>query len=263
MAKSTYLDNLINGKLPDTIHSTYLNRLWRNLTDGTISPVTSSIFTSLTNDIDYILIGSDYLNSLSSNIKNNLVTDMSSTYMGNITLDKRYLPIEARQTVGQNKDSNAPGNSRYNLSINTPPEYLPAIITRTTNGENKNIPILFPKSFSRSIQANFAKESPVGSTSPITAYSYTGAESIPIEFDALSDYLPAGYNTLNEYVEDIISLLKPKVTNSTIFEPTVTVTFADISFSGICESVSISYDNLYDYKSFTHAIISCQFTKLS
>ena len=257
MAKSTYLDNLINGKLPILPNSSYLNRLWRDTTNITVIPATSSIFESLTNSTDILLVGDKFLTDLTENVRNNLVTDMSSNIFSLVTFDKRYLPISQKSSQF---DSN-----RYkdNLIINVPANYLPATITRTTNGLYKEIPILFPKSFSRSIQASFAKESPVGSTVPITAYSYTGAESIPLEFDALSDYLPQGYNTLNEYVEDIISLLKPNKNGSIIYEPTVTVSFADISFRGICESVSVTYDNVYDYKSFAHAVISCQFTKLS
>lgn len=258
MARSTYLDNLINGNLPIIPRSTYINRVWRDTTDITVSPVTSSIFNNLTNSIDYILMGSDYLNNLNYIRRQNLVFNMSSTYVGNITLDNRYLPVELKS-----RGTDYTNSYKDNLTISAPPEYLPATITRTTNGLVKVIPILFPKSFSRSMQASFAKESPVGSITPIVAYSYTGPESIPLEFDALSDYLPQGYKTLNEYVEDILSLLKPRRANNTIYEPTVTVSFADISFQGICESVSISYDNVYDYKSFTHAVINCQFTKLS
>lgn len=261
MSKSSYLDNLIKGNLPINPRSTYINNIWRETTGTKVSPPTSSIFTNLGNEVTIALMNSNYLYDLTNAYKNNLVVNMNSTaYSMSITLDKRYLPVTA-----ENKNKNAPGNSKYGLSIVAPPEYLPATITRTTAGERHEIPILFPKSFSRSIQASFAKENPVGSTLPITAYSYTNAESIPLEFDVLADYLPTQYKDkgLNAYIEDIISILKPKKSNSTIYEPTVTVSFADISFQGICESVSVNYTNLYDYKSFTHAVIDCQFTKLS
>ena len=95
------------------------------------------------------------------------------------------------------------------------------------------------------------------------AFSYTDAEEIPFEFDALADYLPYGYNTLKEYVDDILNILQPRRSNSVIYEPTVIVEFADIRFKGICQSINISYDNVYNYKSFVHATISCSFTKLS
>lgn len=261
MAKSSYLDNLLKGNIPNTPRSIYINNLWRETNGNKVSPPTSSIFTNLSNDIDIILMNSSYLYDLTNTYRNNLVVNMNSTaYSSNITLNNNFLPIAAK-----NKMSNAPGSDKYDLTITAPPDYLPAMITRTTNGmEQIQIPVLFPKSFSRSIQASFAKESPVGSDVPIVAYSYTNAESIPLEFDVISDYLPTKYKNLglNAYIEDIISILKPKKTNSTIYEPTVMVSFADISFRGICESISINYDNLYDYKSFTHAIINCQFTKL-
>ena len=43
MAKSTYLDNLINGKLPILPNSSYLNRLWRDTTNITVDDAVSAI----------------------------------------------------------------------------------------------------------------------------------------------------------------------------------------------------------------------------
>lgn len=260
MAKSSYLDNLINGTLPIIPRSTYINKLWRETTNSTVTHPASSIFTNLTNSSIYTLMGSNYLNDLSNMVRNQVTSGLPKNYTSVITLDNRYLPISRELK----KDFDNFGDGSYRDKIIAPPGYLPASITRTTVGmKQKEIPILFPKSFSRSIQASYAKENPVGSTRPIVAYSFTNAEQIPLEFDALADYLPNGYTTLNEYVEDIISILKPGSSNSAITEPTVTVTLADISFQGICESISINYDNVYGDKTFTHAVISCNFTKLS
>ena len=265
MSKSSYLDNLIKGALPIIPRSAYLNKLWSDTTNVKITPMTSSIFDNLSNTTEYKITNSSYLND-----KNNFkaeakfgLNSMSKNIISKITLNDEYLP-----KTSKNKTTNSPGSSRYKMSITAPPDYMPASITRIRGSESKTIQILFPKSFSRSIQAAFAKENPVGSDTPIVAYSYTNAEQMPLEFDALADYLPEGYNSLNEYVEDIIEILKPKKESKIIYEPTVTVQIADITFSGICESVSINYDTLFNgtnnsSSSFVHAVISCNFTKLS
>ena len=98
MAKSTYLDNLINGKLPILPNSSYLNRLWRDTTNITVIQATSSIFEILTNSTDILLVGDKFLTDLTENVRNNLVTDMSSNIFSLVTFDKRYLPISQKSS---------------------------------------------------------------------------------------------------------------------------------------------------------------------
>lgn len=252
MAKSSYLDNLINNKLTN-MSNRYLTNLWDSY-GNTGYTYFNNRLASFTNDEIIALTSSDYLNNLKTN---QTVLDMTNPVLSSITLNTQYLPINRNNT---NYDYSK--RDLFNGKI-APPEYLPARITSIKGGSIITIPILFPSSFSRSISASFAKENPVGSDKPIMAYSYTDAEQIPFEFDALADYLPEPYTSLKGYVEDIISILKPGKTNNIIHEPTVEVTFADITFRGICNSINISYDNVYGYKSFVHAKISCQFTRLS
>lgn len=257
MAKSSYLDNLINNKLPVN-NNRYLSNLWADYGNNSYYTYFNSMINNFTNEQIVALTSDDYLNNLNTNQS---VLDMSYYFIEKVTLDPRYLPVRTT--------SNIPGiigNDLIGRGYNTilaPKDYLPATITSINPvGANLTIPILFPASFSRSISANFAKENPVGSDRPIMAYSYTDAEEIPFEFDALADYLPEGFSSLKSYVDAIISILKPRKSNNVIYEPTVRVTFADMSFEGVCTSVGISYDNVYGNKSFVHAKINCQFTRL-
>lgn len=257
MSKSKYLDNLINNKLPSNTRVRYLSELWNINSDNTYNTYRFNRLNNFTDEELYLITGSQYLND-SSNINQTVTDGMNSTLFSTITLNPQFLPI------ANVNDRSRFDLTKFNDSIKLPPEYLPASITAVKGGvSSRTIPILFPTSFSRSINATFAKENPVGSTQAIMAYSYTDSEQIPLEFDALADYLPEGYTTLNEYVEEILNILQPRKSNDTIFEPTVIVEFADIRFSGVCTSVNVSYDNVYNYKSFVHARISCQFTKLS
>ena len=256
MAKSSYLDNLINNSLPANLYRyRYLSELWEmNSTNAYIS-YRNGFVNGLSDDVEISVTGSDYLNNIATN---QTVINMSNPKLATITLDKEYLPrVRQRRAINNNLQN------KLTMDIKVPADYLPASITSVKGGSSHTIPILFPKTFSRSISANFAKENPIGSSTPIVAFSYTDAEELPFEFDALADYLPNGYSSLKEYVDDILSILQPKRSSSVIYEPTVIVEFADIRFKGICQNINISYDNVYNYRSFVHATISCSFTKLN
>lgn len=258
MAKSSYIANLINNKLPsDTYKNRYLTELWDINSVNTYSSYKNSILNNFTNEVSTIITESDYLNSQIS--INQTVSDLiKSPNAAMVTLDTKYLPVSKLQET-----------MKYSLAgkdfkFKCPANYLPATITSIKGGKvGRTIPILFPSSFSRTITASFAKENPVGSDMPIVAFSHTDAEQIPLEFDALADYLPDDFTTLSEYIEEIISILKPNISNNIVQEPRVVVEFADIKFTGICDSINISYDNVYNYKSFVHAKIQCNFTRLS
>lgn len=255
MAKSAYLDNLINDRLPVTYNNRYLSTIWDTYGTNSYASYLNNTLDNFTNEKIIALASDEYLTNLATN---QTVLNMDGPYISTITLNKAYLPIKKQHEVDRGKLNSV------NESIVAPPDYLPARITAVKGGiYSTPIPILFPSSFSRSISASFAKENPVGSDKPIMAYSYTDGEDIPLEFDALADYLPSPYTSLKQYVEAILDILRPRKSNNVVFEPTVIVEFADMSFKGVCTSINVSYDNLYNYKSFVHARISCQFTKLS
>ena len=252
MAKSTYLDNLINDRLPKN-NSRYLSSLWDTYGDNTYTTYRFNTLNNFTNEEFVTVMGSDYLNNINTN---QTVLNMNDPALARITLNTEYLPINRISRNMQNTLQNVENTLRY------PAEYLPARITSIKGNSVVSIPILFPASFSRSLSASFAKENPIGSDKPIMAYSYTDAEEIPFEFDALADYLPAGFNSLKSYVGAILDILRPGKSGNIVQEPTVQVLFADMSFKGVCTSISVAYDNLFNNKSFVHAKISCQFTKL-
>ena len=261
MAKSLYLDNLINDRLPVN-NSRYLSSLWESYGDNTYASYIFSAINNFTNEELIAITSSDYINNLQGN---QTVLDKQNALVDTITLNSKYLPIVNNKPFANHLYGKQGDSLTANNIVNHPADYLPARITSVKGSQVYSIPILFPSSFSRSISASFAKENPVGSDTPIMAYAYTDGEEIPFEFDALADYLPEEYVGvgLKGYVDAIMEILKPKKSGSVVFEPTVIVEFADITFKGVCTSVSVSYDNVYNYKSFVHAKISCQFTKLS
>ena len=193
MAKSSYLDNLINNKLPKNVYEDrYMSELWNIVSALPYSSYRNSLVNNLSDDKIIAITGSDYLNNLNTN---QTVLDMQSSFLSKITLDDRYLPVkkieEGTRTIGDRMQGLLSTNMRV------PANYLPASITAYKGGAAaRTIQVLFPASFSRSISSSFAKENPVGSTKPIMAFSYTDAEEIPFEFDALADYLPEPYTTL-------------------------------------------------------------------
>lgn len=193
---------------------------------------------------------STYLDNMQLNV-NKTLCDPYLLEMGKVTLNKNNLPTSKIQVT------------QGNTVINCPPSYLPASI-RIYHGLSSNgsieIPILFPESYSESLQANFIKESPVGSKLPIVAFSNTNPTSIPFSFICLSDYLPKGYSTLKSYIDAIKTMVYPKYNSTMVDSPWVIVTFADQSFTGICESINIEYDtSIFGNHELVKATVSCQF----
>lgn len=172
-----------------------------------------------------------------------------------VTLNKNYLPIASKDQLLLNNIA---------TTITAPPEYLTATIEVYFGGSKSySFPILFPSSASESLSAVFVKESPVGSEYPIVAFSNTGEQQISLDFVALSDYLPSGY-TFDSYLEAIRKIVKPKIKSDNYVEgPEVYVSLANLKFSGVCNSINISYDNLYGNETYQKADVSCQFTVTS
>ena len=212
---------------------------------------TKTIVNSFSNSFD-----SDF-NTNTFNISwDNTVQTITDPYLSNggkVTVNKNYLPTT--------RFTNSRGKSLS--SITAPPDYLTAMIT-LFRGSNKimEIPVLFNATISNSISASYVKESPVGSSSPIVAFNYTGEETFPFSFVALAEYLPSGFSSLKSYVEAIKEIVKPGYSDNLVLAPYVILTFADISVKCICESVSVSYDQIYNTNSFAKADIQCSFTKI-
>lgn len=178
--------------------------------------------------------------------------------MGVVTLNKDHLPIASSHAIDLRD------KYKGSLMVRTSPGYINAEIKIYYAGScYYTIPILFPESASESYGATYVKESPVGSSTPIVAFANSNATTINLTFKALSDHLPTLYNNFSEYIDAIKHMTIPKTSGSHVMGPTVTVTIANLSFSGVCDSVSIDYQNLYGDKTYTMADITCQFTKTS
>ena len=181
------------------------------------------------------------------------ITDPYLNNGGKVTVNKNYLPTK-RFTTSRGR----------NLStISAPPEYLTGSITLFRGSDKiREIPILFSATISNNLSASYVKESPVGSSSPIVAFNSTGEETFPFSFVALADYLPSEFSSLREYIDAVKEIVKPGYSDSLVKSPYVILTFADISVKCVCESVSISYDTLYNVNSFVKADIQCSFIKI-
>lgn len=157
--------------------------------------------------------------------------------------------------------------------LNAPPSYLTCEIKvkynyKTDSGQDTslydvNIPILFLESFSESLSASYAKESPVGSTNPIVAFSHTNPQQIPITFIALDDYLPRNFKSLKDYVSAIKTMVKPKyIADGRVVAPDVELWISNMVYKVVCDNIDINYSNVFGTKSLVHATISCSFTVL-
>lgn len=152
--------------------------------------------------------------------------------------------------------------------INKPLDFLPCVI-ELFYGDRREKPddiiqILFPESFSESLSATFVKESPVGSDRPIVAFSHTNPQQVPITFVALSDYLPAGFTSLKQYITKIKQMVKPRYKgDSTVVSPWVKITFSNMVYEAVCDSIDIAYTNVYGNKTLVHATINCNFTVIN
>ena len=172
-----------------------------------------------------------------------------------VTLNKNYLPIASRNSISLK-------NRSESTIIKVPANYITAKIDVYYAGSlYKSIPLLFPESASESLSANFVKENPVGSSVPIVAFANSGNSQISINFVALADYLPIGYESFEDYLNAIRSMTKPQLSGNYVKGPEVFVSLANISFYGVCDSVSIEYKNMYKNNSYSMANISCQFTR--
>lgn len=181
------------------------------------------------------------------------ITDPYLNYGGKVTVNKNYLPIARISEELLNLHS----------SITAPPDYLTARITLFRGSDKiREIPVLFNATISNSISASYVKESPIGSSEPIIAFTATGEETFPFSFVALSDYLPDGFSSLRAYVDAIKEMVKPSYSDSIVKSPYILLTFADISVKCICESIDISFDPIYNKNSFVKADIRCSFTKI-
>lgn len=187
--------------------------------------------------------------------KNQTYVDTTLNKLGIVNLDPYYTPIKkirARSNLLNQHTfiSTPPGYMRCNIQV-----YYAGAIDHT-------IPLLFPESISESISANFVKESPVGSTIPIVAFSNTQPQEFSIQFLAAADYLPTGYKSLRAYIQDIKSMCKPKYHNqkNLVLAPSVLVTYSDLSFYGVCDSVSVDYEPVYGNNSMVVAKVNCTFT---
>lgn len=129
------------------------------------------------------------------------------------------------------------------------PGILPCSLTVFWGGlhsrESIDIPVVFPQSITESINSNFVKESPVGSTFPIIAFSNTDPQDVSLSFTAVSDFLPSGYTSLRQYVNAVKSMCKPRYSGNIVLAPSVVVRYSDITFYGICNSVSVEYEDVY------------------
>lgn len=185
--------------------------------------------------------------------ENQTITDPFLTDLGRTTLNSYYTPIKTIRN-----DSRALNQP---LFISTPPGYLPCKIDLYYGGSfYKTIPVLFPETISEQLSTNFIKESPVGSTYPITAFSNAQPTTVPVTFFALADYLPSGYTSLRSYLNDLKLMCKPRYSGNIVYSPSVRVTFSDISFYAVCDSLTIDYDQVYNNRSLVKANVSCQFT---
>lgn len=194
-----------------------------------------------------------FLNELGSQVNpNQTIADPFLNNLSQTMLYNSYVPIKQIR-----RD---PVLSSHN-KISTPPGYLNCSISLYYAGVyDRTFQILFPESISESISANFTKESPVGSTYPITAFSNTGEQKVPMSFVVLSDYLPDGYSSVRAFIKDLKLMCKPKYSGSIVKSPSVQITFGDITFYGVCESISVEYANVYGNNSMVKATVSCDFT---
>lgn len=250
-SKSRFLEDLINNRLnPET---NIVDALWSNGVDIEYNIMTPSIVDNLTSDASVITnSGSTWLNALGVFQKNTnkTVTDTTLTTLNQVTTDRNAIPT-TRQFV------------KKQYTFNTlPPSHLVCTLTANHGGTITEIPVLFPRSLSRSLTASFSKQNPVGSNHAIMAYSHTDSETIPFSFDVLSEYLPSGINSFNDYVDKIMSILKPTYAGSVVKEPRVTFEIADLKFSCVCTSANINYDMLFQSNSFVHATIDVQLTRI-
>ena len=192
----------------------------------------------------------DYLSALGVYNPNQTYADTLLTSLGLVTLNSYYTPIRRIQE-----------NLKYKRTINKSADYLPCKIDVYFGGQYYyTLPIVFPQSLAESISANFIKESPVGSTLPIVAFSNTEPQDFSMTFTATKDYLPAGYSSLRDYVQSVKAICKPRYNGNIVLAPSVRITYSDIVFSGVCNSVSVEYEDVYDNKSMVVARFNCSFT---
>lgn len=102
--------------------------------------------------------------------------------------------------------------------------------------------ISMPKQISESLQATFAQQSIVGASVPRIVYSSTGAKTISLSLQNVSeDYLPANFSNLLQYVRAFQALVYPTYNGNLVNSPNLTLVLGDRSMSCVCTSVNVTW----------------------
>jgi hypothetical protein len=106
-----------------------------------------------------------------------------------------------------------------------------------------------PVNFSENYTANFANQEIIGSSRPIVMYTGTSLRTINFSLQNLSQsYLPAGYDSLTDYVHAIQSLEFPEYSDTGVVKaPTCKLQLGNRSFIGVVNSVNVNWgDEVYN-----------------
>lgn len=99
-----------------------------------------------------------------------------------------------------------------------------------------------PQSTEESFQVSMYSESPVGSDIPVEGFSSMGARKVSASFDVDQSYLPSGYNTVDQYVTDLVKMIYPRYKNSEIVDPPeCCFHLVNLQIIGICDSLSVTW----------------------
>lgn len=183
--------------------------------------------------------------------ENQSVTDPFLLQLGTVTLNSDFYPY-------RHIADNVP---KYSKIISAPPNYLQCQIDLYYGGSlYVSIPVLFPSPPSESHGASYTKETPVGSTFPLIAFGSSEPSQVSFSFTALQEYLPSGYSSLETYLDTIKLMTKPRYSGDLVLAPSVKLTFGSLVYTGVCDSISIDYANVYGNNAMVKADVACQFT---
>lgn len=129
---------------------------------------------------------------------------------------------------------------------------------------DKVIPLpVMPEGISESVTANYSTQDIVGASAPRILYSSTSAPTISMSLRNLTeDYLAEGFSSLREYVRALQALTYPTYSSGTVNAPSVTVKLGNFSFTGVTNSVNVTWGTVVKDGEIMSCSVDLQFTRI-
>lgn len=146
------------------------------------------------------------------------------------------------------------------IKVKSVDRFVSQIVNNVT-GKVIKFPVM-PEGISESVTANYSTQDIVGASAPRILYSSTSAPTVSVSLRNLTeDYLAEGFSSLREYVRALQALTYPTYSSGTVNAPSVTVKLGNFSFTGVTNSVNVTWGTVVKDGEIMSCSVDLQFTR--